>query len=63
MSEVLDLDESRLIDVSTRFGHTFTSLPILGYHLAEEAGLRAGDAILFISAGAGLTFGCGLYVA
>ncbi len=61
--EVLGIREDRLIDVDSRFGHTFTSFPILGYRLAEEAGLAEGDGILFMGAGAGLTFGCGLYVA
>jgi 3-oxoacyl-[acyl-carrier-protein] synthase III len=61
--EVLGIAEERLIDVDTRFGHTFTSLPIVGYHLAEEAGLSEGESVLFVGVGAGLTFGCGLYVA
>ncbi len=62
IAATLDIPRERLVDVDARHGRTFTALPILGYRLAEEAGLAPGDSILFVSAGAGLTFGCGLYV-
>jgi 3-oxoacyl-[acyl-carrier-protein] synthase III len=61
--KVLGISEDRFIDSDARFGRTFSAQPILGYRAAEEAGLAEGDSILFVGAGAGLTFGCCLYVA
>jgi 3-oxoacyl-[acyl-carrier-protein] synthase-3 len=58
----LGLSKDQCIDVDARYGASFTSFPILGYHMACARGIASGDQLLFISAGAGLTLGCGLYV-
>lgn len=62
LSQALNLRAQQLIDVATPFGDPFSSFPILGYYIAAAQGLSRGDQLLFVSAGAGLTFGCGLYV-
>jgi 3-oxoacyl-[acyl-carrier-protein] synthase III len=59
--QLLDLNPKQVIDFRPRYGNAFSSAPILGYHTAQEHGLMSGDQLLFLSAGAGLTFACGLY--
>lgn len=60
LTKHLGLSADQIIDVM-RYGRGFSSLPILGYCTAEERGLTPGDRLLFVGAGAGLTFACGLY--
>ncbi|HMJ16149.1 MAG TPA: hypothetical protein VK524_32265 [Polyangiaceae bacterium] len=61
LTKLLGIASSQIIDTSTRFGQSFTSVPIVGYQIAVEHGLKPGDELLFLSAGAGLTFAGGLY--
>jgi len=62
LTRELALSTDQCIDVNARYGASFTSFPILGYHMACAQGVASGDQLLFVSAGAGLTLACGLYV-
>ncbi len=61
LTKLLGVTSTQLVDTSSRFGVPFTSLPIIGYQIASELGLEPGDELLFLSAGAGLTFAAGMY--
>lgn len=61
LTQLLGISSAQLIDTSARFGVPFTSVPIVGYQIAAELGLEPGDELLFLSAGAGLTFAAGMY--
>ncbi|HEY6560563.1 MAG TPA: hypothetical protein VI072_24940 [Polyangiaceae bacterium] len=61
LTRLLGITSAQLIDTSSRFGTPFTSVPIVGYQIAAELGLAPGDELLFLGAGAGLTFAGGMY--
>jgi 3-oxoacyl-[acyl-carrier-protein] synthase-3 len=62
LTKGLGIDEDGYLGIDDSYGDPHTSALTLGYHHARERGrLAAGDRVLFVNAGTGLTVACGLY--
>jgi 3-oxoacyl-[acyl-carrier-protein] synthase-3 len=60
----LGIDEDGYLGLDAAHGDPHTSALTWGYHLAKERGrLSAGDRVLLVNAGSGLTVACALYQA
>ncbi|MBN1472881.1 MAG: hypothetical protein JW925_13990 [Syntrophaceae bacterium] len=63
LAKEIGLAENNAFETYDKYGNSHTSSLIAGYHTLKQSGsLSRGDKILFVSVGAGLSAGIGLYV-
>ena len=63
IADTLGFQKNTLIEIYDKYGNTYSSSSLIGYHTAKESGaLKDGDKVFFVSGGSGLSCALSMYV-